>query len=522
MSTLNERNTAMSIVTRPEFETVYKLILSDPEISRYSSQMIAPMVMNQSVDLYCQLVSGLSVSTQMIGAVILRKVLEKMDFEFRNAPERTSRWYVKNTRERTIITLFGEVTFRRTEYIDRTTGMPFVYVDEEIGLFRRQRYDSTIAALAYDYYSHQSSMIEVGRMIGERIAGFRLDPNRESFAISRQQIFNMINRFRDIRTKPVKAKETPKTLYIMADEKYIHLQQEAAAWRKEMIDKGHTIKEIRELEKNMRFNEMVKLAVVFTGRKKLTKKNGEPLKWPRWQLTDTRYLAFPHDTKNFWPRVMDELSSIYDMEKVKHIYILGDGAEWIKAGAAELSSQYCKAKFALDRYHMSKHINAIVKEKAYRKLLTDYIIHGDKANFINTVDSLYADTPMSETAENAITYLLNNIGFAVVMQNEVKIGCAMEQAISHVLASPFTCIPKAYVSNHLHTYVQARMFYKNNLNSLKIYIAACDQSKDKRRMNDIDREADLSKEHLDFSMFDTKASMPYHHLNFDTVMKKRA
>lgn len=522
MSRHNERNTAMSIVARPEFDTVYKLIISDPEISRYSSQLIAPMVRNQSVGLYCHLVSGLSVSTQMIGTAILRKILEKMDLEFRNAPERTSRWYVKNTRERTIITLFGEVTYQRTEYVDRTTGVPFVYVDEEIGLFRRQRYDSTIAALAYDYYSHQSSMIEVGKMIGERIAGFRLDPARGGYTISRQQIFNMINRFQNIKTKPVKAEETPETLYIMADEKYIHLQQEAAAWRNEMLDKGHTIKEINELEKKMRFNEMVKLAVVFTGREKLTKKDGGSLKWPRWQLTDTRYLAFPHDTKNFWPRVMDELSAIYDMEKVKRIYILGDGAEWIKAGAAELSSQYCSAKFALDRYHMSKQINAIVKDKAYRRLLTDYVIHGDKESFTQTVDSLYADTPMPKKAADALTYLLNNMGFAVVMQNEVKIGCAMEQAISHVLASPFTCIPKAYVSVHLHTYVQARMFYKNHLDSLKIYIAACDQTKAKQRMNDFSREADLSKEHLDFSMFDTKASMPYYHLNLDTVMKKQA
>ena len=512
----------MSIVTRPEFDCLYKLLLSDPSISEPSSQLIAPMIQNRSVDLYSQLVSGLSVATQMIGAATLKKMLEKMDWEFRNAPERTSRLYVKNTRERTIITIFGEVTYRRTEYIDRSTKKPFVYVDEEIGLFRRQRYDSTIAALAYDYYSHQSSMIEVGKMIGDRIAGFRLDPDRDRYAISRQQVFNMINRFQDIKTKPVEAEETPETLYIMADEKYIHLQREAAAWRKDMLDKGHTIKEISELQKKMRFNEMVKLAVVFTGRQKLTKKNGEPLDWPRWELTDTRYLAFPHDTENFWSNVLDELSVIYDMEKVKHIYILGDGAEWIKAGAAELSSQYCTAAFALDRYHMSKQINAITKEKAYRKLLTDYVIHGDKESFNNTVNSLYAGTQMPDKVTKAVAYLIKNMGFAVIMQNEVKIGCAMEQAISHVLASPFTCIPKAYVSDHLHTYVQARMFYKNNLDSLKIYIAACDKTKDRDKMNDFTQKADLTEEHLDFSMFDTKASMPYYHANLDSVMKKRA
>ena len=108
------------------------------------------------------------------------------------------------------------------------------------------------------------------------------------------------------------------------------------------------------------------------------------------------------------------------------------------------------------------------------------------------------------------------------MQNEVKLGCAMEQAISHVLASPFTCIPKAYVSDHLHTYVQARMFCKNGQNLIKIYLTACDQTKGRDKLNSFDQEVDLSKEQLDFSMFDTKASMPYYHANLDSVMKKRA
>ena len=375
----------MSIVSRPELDSVYKWILSDSKTSEILSQLIAPMLMNQSVNLYSQMVSQLSISTQMIGASVIKKTLEKMDKEFRTSPERTSRYYGKNTRDRTIITIFGDVTYRRTEYLERATGKPFVYVDEEIGLLRRQRYDSTIAALAYDYYSHQSSMIEVGRMIGERIAGFRLDADRTKYAISRQQVFNMINRFQNIKTKPAEADETPETIYIMADEKFIALQQVKADWREKMLKQGHTVKEVNELEKHMRFNEMVKLAVIFTGRRKLTKKNGKPLKDPRWELTGTRYLAFPHDSKNFWAQVMNELSAIYDMEKVKYIYILGDGAEWIKAGAAELKTQYITAKFALDRYHMAKQINAITKEKVYRTLLRDYITRGDTESFIKTV-----------------------------------------------------------------------------------------------------------------------------------------
>ena len=511
----------MDILTRPEFNQFFKMITSEPEVSSHLDALVAPMVSNQSVTFYSEFVSGVSVGLQMCGAGILRKTFERMDAEFRSSPGRTERYYVKNTRNRTIITLFGEVTYRRTEYIDRTTGAPFVYVDEEIGLFRRQRYDSTIAALAYDAYSHHTSMIEVGKQIGDRIAGFRLDPDRGKYAISRQQIFNMINRFSSIKTAPPQAEETPETLFIMADEKYIHLQQEMEEWRAGLFKEGYSIKDIAQMEKEKHFSEMVKLAVVFTGREKLLNKSGEPLKRPRWKLTGTRYLAFPHETKDFWPRVFDEISSIYDMDKVKRIYILGDGAEWIRGGVNEMTSENCKVKFALDRYHLSKKINTITKESVYRKLLTDYVRNGDRTSFLTTVDSLYSEKEMSDNTKSAVDYILKHMDAAVVMNNEVKIGCGMEQAICHVLATPFTCIPKAYVSEHLHTYVQARIFYKNGQDPVRIYLCSCDTVKDIGRLNEPLDRIDLTKEKLDFSMFDTKKSMPYYHANLDSVMKKR-
>ena len=511
----------MDILSLPEFELLYKKIFSESLASIPMSLLIAPMVNNHSVDLYSQMISGLSVSTQIIAASVIKKILEKMDYEFRIAPDRIQRYYVKNRRERTIITIFGEVRYWRTEYIDRTTKKPFIYVDEEIGLIRRQRYDSVVAAMAYEQYSHQVAMAEVGKNLGRMISGFRLDADREKYDISRQQIFNMINRFSSIKTASPLARETPDTLYIMADEKFIHLQQEMEEWRQDCRDKGYTEKDISAMEKNKHFSEMVKLAVVFTAREQELNKDGKPLKTPRWKLKDTYYMAFPHDSKRFWECVADELAKIYDMDKVKRIYILGDGAEWIKAGASELTTQHCKVKFALDRYHLAKAIRTISKDDKYIDRMTDYIVHGDKESFMAMVNSLYADEEMTTAAQNAVKYIQNQMGAAVIMQSEVKIGCAMEQAISHVLAAVFTCIPKAYVSDHLHTYVQARINYKNHQDLIRLYISACDASKDSEKLYEKESAVDLSKENLDFSIFDLKSSTPYYHANLDSVMKKR-
>ena len=137
------------------------------------------------------------------------------------------------------------------------------------------------------------------------------------------------------------------------------------------------------------------------------------------------------------------------------------------------------------------------------------------------VNSLYADEEMTTAAQNAVKYIQNQMGAAVIMQSEVKIGCAMEQAISHVLAAVFTCIPKAYVSDHLHTYVQARINYKNHQDLIRLYISACDASKDSEKLYEKESAVDLSKENLDFSIFDLKSSTPYYHANLDSVMKKR-
>ena len=111
----------MDILSLPEFELLYKKILSESLASIPISLLIAPMVNNHSVDLYSQMISGLSVSTQIIAAGVIKKILEKMDYEFRISPDRIQRYYVKNRRERTIITIFDEIRYWRTEYIDRST-----------------------------------------------------------------------------------------------------------------------------------------------------------------------------------------------------------------------------------------------------------------------------------------------------------------------------------------------------------------------------------------------------------------
>ena len=57
-----------------------------------------------------------------------------------------------------------------------------------------------------------------------------------------------------------------------------------------------------------------------------------------------------------WEEVLTYLDDRYDLDKVKKVYILGDGANWIKTGLEWIPNSVN----VLDGYHLSKAINGIV------------------------------------------------------------------------------------------------------------------------------------------------------------------
>ena len=84
------------------------------------------------------------------------------------------------------------------------------------------------------------------------------------------------------------------------------------------------------------------------------------------------------------------------------------------------------------------------------------------------------------------------------MNREIKIGCCMEQAISHILASVFTSVPKAYGKTHLPTYLSYRDIHQNGHDMRNIILKAISlQSHKNQDIIILDQE-------YDFSIFDKK------------------
>lgn len=396
---------------------------------------------------------------------LLVEAIEKADIEFRNSSNRVQNYYVKQTRPRTIITVLGELTYTRTEYIDRFTGRPYIYIDRKLCLHPKQRYDCCVEAKAKELYADHNSMIKVGKILGEMIYGhFSLKPNRSFFNISRQTIYNLLHRIKKIYTLPSASDSTPETLFVMADEKYIFLQGE------------HKDDEIAE-EKKKRIKQMVKMAICFEGKHHLYNKNGEPSK--RNELINKYiYASCEGSNEHFWYSFMENLSHKYDLSKVKKIYVLGDGANWIKNAVISISYPGTTVTYALDKYHAAQAINRMTSDELYRELLEYYLYNNQRKDF-DVLAGIIKEEKQKENKDlerfnQNYEYLRNNWKAFQTMVREVKIGCAMEQAISHILASPFASVPKAYGKKNLPIYLDSRIHLKNNEDLLQMHLKALD------------------------------------------------
>lgn len=412
-----------------------------------------------------------------IARFIIKSTFENADKTFRNMKDRSKRYHVKVTRSRTLITPFGEVTYSRTiySYADGTPGN-FCYVDRRFGIPKYDHFDPCVKGMIISQYADNNSMIKVGKIIGERIySPFSLNPDKKYHSISRQTVKNILTTSKRIYLPMPRRKDTPETLYIMADEKWIPLQSHDAEGKAK--------------------KEMVKAAVVFedVGTYKTSQRNVKK----RHYLIN-KYIHFDSESI-LWRSLYERLNELYDLDKVKDIWILGDGAVWIKKGVEELKSQNYNVRFALDKFHFNQALTRITQNENIRDKLREYILEDEnKKNFKDLINTLIEETPeREEKIREQEKYILNNWRY---IHNSYKVmhkGCSMESAISHYICSSFTSVPKAYMEHNLPFYLDNRMYYLNGVDVTELYIKSLDYDR-------YDMEIINIKEPLNFSIFEPR------------------
>ena len=427
------------------------------------AHIITPMNQNTSLDNYADMIQNIDELMREAALALLKDSLEEMDEKFFNSQMRKRDYYVKMKRERTLITLFGQVTFSRRIYESKSDGSYYIHVDRKMGLPKYDRYDPTVKAKVVEAYANQNSMIKVGEIIGEFMyATFSRNEERKNFNISRQTVYNILKNAPKLMPNIDRQDQTPKTLYVMADEKYISTQRS---------------------DKN---NAMAKQLVLF-----------EAVLGDDKRLSLQNKIVFTRLHGNIWSQFHDYLSTVYDLDKVEKIVVLGDGANWIKFGRYELP----KTEFVLDTFHGFQAINHITTDEGHRSDLRTNIFINNRNEFIEIVEDIKEEFKEEEkrleTIQNKFEYIINNWQPIQRGLKDETPGCSMEAQISHNLAAVYTSRPKAYKIDNLETYIYYRDLNQNNVDILNAYLKTFNDTK-------TDKAQYIEKEVIDLSFFDPK------------------
>lgn len=407
---------------------------------------------------YIRLLDTLDEKICEIAKNSLVTIFETLDRGYKNSIERMHKYHIKAYTTRTIMTIFGEITYRKTIYQSKHNYKSFCFIDDYLGLKKYDYFDPYIKATILEYAANNPNT-KVAKIINDMI-GNRIKTTEPYQYITRQTIRNII--LSSPISKPqYEELETPDDLYIMADEKFIATQN------------------------NNKEDVMVKDIVVFDGREE--KNNRVKLK---------NKMSFSSFRGNECiDECLDYLYYVYDLDKVKNIYVMGDGAKWIRNLQYEFNiNENINVSFNLDKFHFKQAIHHIGQDQLLEKYLTNYVVNNSKKDFKECCEALIISNPhRRETITNKKEYILNNWNYINNLYKN-KLKCPMESQISHTLADLFSSRPKGYSLKTLTKLLNLRLLYKNSFNIKLLYL------------NNINKKDTLviNQEYLNYQSFESK------------------
>lgn len=356
------------------------------------------------------------------GAILAREALETMDSLVKSDSRRKQNWYVhEKSAPNTLATIFGEVHYRRTYYKHKTEKEYRYLSDELVGIDAYDKMDVSLKARLIE-----EAIDTPYARSGKKAA--------EAIEISSQSVMNAIRELGPVKGSEVKilqAQETPKILYIEADEDHVALQESGCA--------------------------EPKLVYLHEGRKQVGK--------DRWKLQNPRYFGGMYkESEELWNEVADYIDQAYDYDRIEKIYLSGDGASWIKSGAAIVN----KSTFVLDRYHLNKAVKAAGAdiENAEREIWKA-IKKGDK-EYLKVVFETILDATDSETKAEAVkeakTYIMNHWENIKHYYSKDYSGCSAEGHISHIYSDRLSSRPLGWSREGVDQMARLRVFAANGGN----------------------------------------------------------
>lgn len=365
-------------------------------------------------------------STNELNLDILKQVLECLDLEYKNSDERKDKYYVQQTRERTLITSLGLVSFNKTYYKSKKkiNGKHeyYSYLEDYLGISKWAK--MTLAA-------------EVLLINNALDNGYSWSCNNSipNYIVSRQTISSKVQGINYNYTEDVKPKDTPNVIYIEADEVHANLQS----------------------RENGTKNRIVPVILTHEGHKEEFVKKKE--------LKEQHYISSSIlKTNILWNEAYKYLDKKYDLDKNPTIFISGDGAPWIKG----FDEAFPNAIYVLDPFHyFNKKLSYIFKKEPLITSIADSYLRNrmidEFKSLVNTQIEKYPDQKVDMIKIQ--NFLIENIDGIINQKHPLyKCPCSMEGHISNKYAKFITSRPHSYSENGLENVVQLLTMKANKIN----------------------------------------------------------
>ena len=333
-----------------------------------------------------QLGQNLNQFLQMSGVLLMESLLEEVDAAIYETVKPNHRYQVKARRCRTLTTLWGDVSFCRRYYQDKTDGTYHYLLDEWMDLEKYTHIDPLCQAVLVAHAADVSYSKAVSLTTPKRL--------------SAQSVMNSIRKTGTIPNEAAAMPE-PKSglrkVYVEADEDHVAMQHS----RSKQMKLINVYEEKKVVGKGRR---------VLCGRRTFSGFESPSVLWPEID----RYIAATYGGGDTNPEVV----------------IKGDAANWIQAGTNYVGYSH----HVIDGYHLSQYIRKIAGNGDSTRLY-QAIRANDRDSFIQEVQQKYRRCPNRRKPIKAgYQYILSNWDGVHETLTRPDAASSTEGHVSHMLS----------------------------------------------------------------------------------------
>ena len=408
--------------------------------------------------------------TDILGKELFSEIVTQIDNLVFEDEKRKKQYEAVRFAEKSLVTKNGKTKFERRYYKDNETGENVCLTDRIMGLEKGERIDKKVKA----------EIVQKARDQSYNKSGKMVVPELE---ISSTTVMRNVRKNEwkvDVEERKEEDKIKAKNIYVQVDEDHI----------KQRNKKGCTIS---------------KIVTVYTRKRTLTKEDRlDKVQQVRKELVDKfTFSGLYKDNQELWEDVAYYIECTYKKDEIENVFIMGDGASYIKAGVEWIE----KSVFVLDKFHLEEYINNLNNDENLKSKLKEAIEQYDPISTENIMneairkvkeeikedEKLGRNTKRLENRlkkiENTKTYFMNQWdGIEAHDKYKDKLtGCCQEGQVHHTLSERMSTDAKVWSENGIDEMSQLRAFTQNDGNIYQKIIDISTKEKREKKIEELEK-----------------------------------